>query len=64
MPEMKAGSKHKNTRRGPTRFPRIGAACKALGVSRTHLYYVLTGARRSPRLLRRYQSFAARAANE
>ncbi len=56
---MKAGSKHKNTRRGPTRFPRIGAACTALGCSRTHLYYVLTGQRQSRSLLRRYEAFVA-----
>ena len=55
---MKAGSKHKIARR-KTRFPHIGKACEELGVSRTHLYYVLTGQRKSPKLLRRYRSFVA-----
>lgn len=36
------------------RFPRISEACRALGVSRTHLWYVLTGVRESRSLTRRY----------
>lgn len=56
---MTTGSKHKNTGRGPTRFPRIGAAAAALGVNRTHLWRVLVGKRRSSSLLRRYRSFVA-----
>lgn len=32
------------------RFPGIVARARALGVSRIHLYYVLTGERRSPRI--------------
>lgn len=56
---MKAGSKHKNTGRGPTRFPRIVEAAAALGVDRTHLWRVLTGRRSSRSLLRRYNAFVA-----
>lgn len=32
------------------RFPGIVAHARALGVSRIHLYYVLIGERRSPRI--------------
>ena len=42
--------------RGPVRFPGINAACAALGCSRTHLYYVLTGQRKSRSLLARYEA--------
>lgn len=36
--------------RGRTRFPGIVEHARALGVSRIHLYFVLTGVRRSPRI--------------
>lgn len=36
--------------RGETEFPGIGKHARDLGVSRIHLYYVLTGVRRSPRI--------------
>jgi len=37
-------------RNGRTRFPGICSAAVELGVSRQHLYFVLTGERRSPRI--------------
>ena len=40
------------------RFPGIVAACAALGCSRTHLYYVLTGQRESRSLVRRYRELS------
>ncbi len=45
--------------RGPTEFPGIVEDAKALGVSRTHLWRVLTGQRESARLLARYQHLKA-----
>ena len=66
MPHMKTKNKQKQPMqrmrhgaRGPVRFPGINAACAALGCSRTHLYYVLTGQRQSRSLLRRYEAFVA-----
>ena len=41
------------------RFPGISQAARTLGVSRTHLWYVLTGRRQSRSLLARYQVFVA-----
>ncbi len=44
----------------PTRrrvqFPGIATHAEALGVSRQHLYYVLSGARQSPQLAARYRA--------
>lgn len=40
--------------RGETQFPGISGDAKALGVSRVHLWLVLTGRRRSARLAQRY----------
>jgi hypothetical protein len=37
-------------RNGLTRFPGICQAAKDLGVCRQHIYFVLTGVRRSPRV--------------
>lgn len=42
----------KRTPNKRTRFPGIVRAAKGLGVSRIHLYYVLIGERRSPRIER------------
>ena len=36
--------------RGPTEFPGIVEHARKLGVSRIHLYFVLIGERRSPRI--------------
>lgn len=57
---MKNPSKPKTTkcRAGrKVRFPRIFEACAALGCSRTHLYYVLTGQRTSRSLMARYEAW-------
>ncbi len=60
MPHMNTKNKPKTKQatrfgaRRPVRFPGIGDACAALGCSRTHLYYVLTGQRQSRSLTRRY----------
>lgn len=43
------------TRRGETRFPGIKRHAETLGVSRPHLFLVLTGQRKSASLLRRYR---------
>lgn len=45
--------RHK-TRRGKTRFPGIEKDAKFLGVSRVHLWSVLTGKRTSARLTKEY----------
>lgn len=46
---------HKAARRsGPAKFPGIAGDARTLGVSRTHLYLVLSGKRSSARLLKRY----------
>jgi hypothetical protein len=42
--------KSKPSRR-PCRFPDIGGAATAIGRSREHLYFVLTGARQSARVV-------------
>lgn len=39
-------------RNGLTKYPGICEAAKELGVCRTHLWYVLRGDRRSPRIER------------
>jgi hypothetical protein len=44
----------KSEQESPPRFIGIGAAAKALGVTRTHLWRCLVGERSSPGLLRRY----------
>ena len=41
--------------RGETRFPGIKRHAEALGISRPHLFMVLTGKRESARLITRYQ---------
>jgi hypothetical protein len=46
------GVKGRNKR---TRFPGICEDAKALGVSRSHLYFVLTGQRKSPRIEEYYR---------
>ncbi|MDZ7317469.1 MAG: hypothetical protein ONB24_15260 [candidate division KSB1 bacterium] len=40
----------KNTRKNRVRFPGICSLAAELGVTRIHLYRVLTGERRSPRI--------------
>ncbi len=46
--------------RGPTRFPGIVKAARDLGVSRTALYFMLSGRRTDLRSLRRrYDAWAA-----
>lgn len=47
-------------RRRATRFPGIVADAARLGVSRIHLYYVLTGQRESRPLLARYRDLKAK----
>ena len=49
----------KTARRRTVRFPGISQAARTLGVSRTHLWYVLTGVRESRSLTRRYEALAA-----
>lgn len=44
------------------RFPNIVSDAKSLGVSRIHLYFVLSGRRESPGLLRRYHDLKKGAA--
>jgi hypothetical protein len=46
----------KSEQKRNVRFPGICAAAKALGVTREHLYRVLTGERHSASLSRRYHS--------
>jgi hypothetical protein len=46
----------KIVRRGPTRFRGIGRDAKRLKVTRVHLWFVLTGARVSPRLMSKYRA--------
>lgn len=41
----------KRKRGRPCRFPDIGGAAAAIGRSREHLYFVLTGARQSARVV-------------
>ncbi|MBU4460038.1 MAG: hypothetical protein KJ579_05680 [Verrucomicrobia bacterium] len=47
--EFSSGIRGLNRR---ARFPGICEAAERLGVGRVHLYFVLTGARRSPRIER------------
>ena len=42
--------------RGETRFPGIKRHAEALGISRPHLFLVLTGERKSARLITRYRA--------
>lgn len=49
-------------RSGQARFPDIVAQARDLGVSRTHLYLVLTGARQSRRLMAAYLRYTKAAA--
>ena len=49
-------------RSGQARFPGIAGDARTLGVSRTHLYLVLTGARKSARLMTAYRKLAKAAA--
>lgn len=53
----KRGKKQANKRR--IRFPGITQAARDLGVTRTHLYYVLTGDRKSPTLLKQWRRWRA-----
>ena len=46
-------------RRGPPRFPTIGRDAALLGVSRTHLWRVLSGRRESRSLVRRYRELTS-----
>lgn len=46
--------KTKTKRKRPLRFPDIGVHARQLGVSREHLYLVLTGQRESRSLAQRY----------
>jgi hypothetical protein len=60
--EHATGSGRKATNRkgrGPTRFPTIGRDAAALGVTRWHLWKVLTGERQSAALSRRYRDLKA-----
>lgn len=41
------------------RFEGVRASARALGVSHTHLWFVLAGVRKSPRLLARYRQLKA-----
>lgn len=45
--------------RRPRRFPGIATDAARLGVCRTHLYRVLTGRRRSRRLIEQYYALKA-----
>jgi hypothetical protein len=57
--QIKGNSNQKGTgvkgRNKRTRFPGICEDAKALGVSRSHLYFVLTGERKSPRIEEYYR---------
>ena len=44
-------------KRGRTQFPGIVEDARSLGVSRVHLFLVLTGQRTSKGLLNRYKAF-------
>lgn len=57
LPMQRATSKPHpltNPKRGETRFPGIKRHAETLGVSRPHLFLVLTGKRTSESLSRRY----------
>jgi len=51
----KQPSKEK-TKRGPTKYPGIVRTAEELGVTRVHLWLVLTGRRESQPLLARYSA--------
>jgi hypothetical protein len=53
---------HRRSKRGKTRFPGIVWQASALGVTRHHLYQVLTGTRPSRSLIRRYEELTGRSA--
>lgn len=58
-------SKHTNKpkpRSGPAKYPGIAGDARTLGVSRTHLYLVLTGKRTSARLMQLYRKLHKEAA--
>lgn len=59
--KVKTGLRGRN---GRTRFPGICEAAAAFGVTRQHLYFVLTGERRSPRIERSAWFQRAKAAVE
>ena len=59
QPDVKK-AKRRISRRGATRFPYIGVSAVELGVTRQHLYLVLTGARHSPRCLAGYKAIRVR----
>jgi hypothetical protein len=53
---------HKRRARGKTRFKGIGKDAEALGVTRIHLWLVLTDERESPTLKERYGKLKAQQA--
>lgn len=55
--------KARNTPKNPTQFPGISRDAEALGVTRTHLWLVLSGRRQSRRLMRRYKLLKEEAQN-
>jgi hypothetical protein len=59
-----AKQKHKapHARSAAPKYPGISADAKTLGVSRTHLFLVLTGKRKSARLMSRYLALTSAAA--
>lgn len=63
-PRDDAPLRQRSVRRGKTRFPGLVADAKALGVSRVHLWLVLTGQRQSARLTARYEVLKAEQAAE
>ena len=52
MPQQteKHDTKVRSRRRGKNKYPGIVEAARALGVNRSHIYRVLEGERRSPRV--------------
>jgi len=56
------GKRHRRRGRGPTQFAGIVWQARALGVTRHHLYQVLTGQRQSNSLLRRHAELTGRGA--
>ena len=54
--------RHRRRKRGPTQFAGIVWQAQALGVTRHHLYQVLTGQRKSDRLMRRHAELTGRGA--
>ena len=51
----------KHKRKGPTRFPGIMKFTREQGLERTHVWRVLNGERRSPRLMREWEQFTSSA---